>query len=42
MILFKQDKREPGDATFSTAKALLRLISDETYADLAASYSSIR
>src|SRR5262245_17771247 len=42
MILFKQDKRNPGDATLNAAKALMRLISDETYADLAAYYSSVR
>jgi len=42
MILFKQDKRNPGDATLNAAKALMRLISDETFADLAAYYSSVR
>ena len=42
MLLFKQDKRNPGDATLNAVKALMRIISDETYADLAAYYSSLR
>jgi len=42
MILFKQDKRNPGDATLNAVKALMRQISDETYADLAAYYSSVQ
>jgi cytochrome c553 len=42
MLLFKEDKRTPGDPTLNAMKALMRLISDETYADLAAYYSSVR
>jgi cytochrome c553 len=42
MLLFKQDKRNPGDATLNALKALMRTISDDTYADLAAYYSSVR
>ena len=42
MLLFKQDKRNPGDATLSAAKALMKIVSDETYTDLAAYYSSVR
>lgn len=42
MLLFKQDKRNPGDATLAAAKAMMKLVSDETFADLAAYYSSVR
>ena len=42
MMLFKQDKRNPGDANLFAVKALMRTIPDETYGDLAAYYSSLR
>lgn len=42
MLLFKQDKRNPGDATLNALKALMRSIPDATYSDLAAYYSSLR
>ena len=42
MLLFKQDKRNPGDATLKALKALMATIPDDTYADLAAYYSSLR
>jgi cytochrome c553 len=42
MLLFKQDKRNPGDAPLKALKTLMQNISDETYADLAAYYSSLR
>ncbi|HEV8438262.1 MAG TPA: c-type cytochrome [Methylomirabilota bacterium] len=42
MLLFKQDKRNPGDAALSAMKALMRTISDDAYGDLAAYYSSLR
>jgi len=42
MLLFKQDKRNPGDAVLSAAKALMRTIPDDAYGDLAAYYSSLR
>ena len=42
MLLFKQDKRNPGDATLSAMKALMHTIPDDTYGDLAAYYSSLR
>ena len=42
MHLFKQDRRNPGDATLATVKSLMRTISDDTYEDLAAYYSSLR
>jgi len=40
MILFKQDKRSPGDERLKPAKAVMRDISEETFADLAAYFSS--
>jgi cytochrome c553 len=42
MLLFKQDKRNPGDAALKALKTLMLSISDETYTDLAAYYSSLR
>jgi len=42
MLLFKQDKRSPGDAPLKALKTLMLSISDETFADLAAYYSSLR
>jgi cytochrome c553 len=42
MLLFKQDKRNPGDLTMKAMKELMRTIPDATFADLAAYYSSLR
>jgi cytochrome c553 len=42
MLLFKQDKRNPGDQTMKAMKELMRTIPDSTFADLAAYYSSLR
>ncbi len=42
MLLFKQDKRNPGDAALKAVKALMANIPDATFADLAAYYSSLR
>jgi len=42
MLLFKQDKRNPGDATLKAMKTPMLTIPDETFADLAAYYSSLR
>ena len=42
MLLFKQDRRNPGDPMLSAVKALMRTISDDTCRDLAAYYSSLR
>jgi cytochrome c553 len=42
MLLFKADRRSPGDARLAALKALMRTIPDETFADLAAYYSSLR
>jgi len=42
MLLFKEDKRNPGDANLAALKALMRAIPDQTYADLAAYYSTQR
>src|SRR5258705_8917925 len=41
MLLFKQDKRNPGDAALKAAKALMLTIPDETFTDLAAYYSTL-
>jgi cytochrome c553 len=41
MKLFKADKRSPGDAGLTAAKALMKSIDDATLADLAAYYSSL-
>ena len=42
MLLFKQDKRNPGDAALKAMKTLMLTIPDETFTDLAAYYSSLR
>jgi cytochrome c553 len=42
MLLFKQDRRSPGDAGLAALKALMKSIPDETLGDLAAHYSSLR
>jgi cytochrome c553 len=42
MRLFKQDQRSPGDERLKALKALMKTIPDETLADLAAYYSSVR
>jgi cytochrome c553 len=42
VMLFKQDKRNPGDAALKEMKAVLQNIPDATLADLAAYYSSLR
>lgn len=40
MLLFKTDKRSPGDAALASMKALMKTIDDATLADLAAYYAS--
>lgn len=42
MLLFKADKRSPGDAQLKVIKALMATIPDEQLADLAAYWSSVR
>jgi cytochrome c553 len=42
MLLFKADKRSPGDAQLKVIKALMTTIPDEQLADLAAYWSSVR
>jgi cytochrome c553 len=42
MLLFKQDRRSPGDPALTALKALMKSIPDETFGDLAAYYSSLR
>jgi cytochrome c553 len=42
MLLFKQDRRNPGDPALAALKALMKTIPDEHFADLAAYYSSLR
>ncbi|MGH7307685.1 MAG: c-type cytochrome [Candidatus Rokuibacteriota bacterium] len=42
LLLFKQDRRSPGDEQLKAVKALLRTIPDATLADLAAHYASQR
>ena len=42
MLLFKADKRSPGDPNLAALKALMKTLPDETFADLAAYYSSLR
>jgi cytochrome c553 len=41
LMLFKADRRSPGDEALTKMKALLKTIPDETLADLAAYYSSV-
>jgi cytochrome c553 len=42
LLLFKADKRSPGDEAVTAMKVALKSIPDETLADLAAYYSSLR
>ena len=42
MLLFKADRRSPGDEQLKALKALMRTIPDNTLGDLAAYYSSLR
>jgi cytochrome c553 len=42
MLLFKQDRRNPGDQALAAVKALMKTIPDESFADLAAYYGSLR
>jgi cytochrome c553 len=42
MMLFKADKRSPGDPQLQAVKALMKTIPDTTLADLAAYFSSVR
>jgi cytochrome c553 len=42
LLLFKADRRSPGDEAVTKMKAALKAIPDETLADVAAYYSSLR
>jgi cytochrome c553 len=42
MLLFKADKRSPGDPNLKALKALMATIPDQTFDDLAAYFSSVR
>ncbi len=42
MLLFRAERRSPGDETLKALKALMREIPEETLNDLAAYYSSLR
>ena len=42
MLLFKADRRSPGDEQLKAVKALMRTIPDEQISDLAAYWSSVR
>ncbi len=42
LVLFKADKRSPGDEAVSKMKAALKAVPDETLADLAAYYASLK
>ena len=42
MMLFKADRRSPGDANLKAIKILMKTVSDSTFADLAAYFSSQR
>jgi len=42
MLLFKADKRSPGDAPLKALKALMKTIPDQTFDDLAAYFSSVK
>jgi cytochrome c553 len=42
MVLFKADTRDPGDPLLAAKKALMKIIPDGQFADLAAYYSSLR
>src|SRR5262245_24161087 len=42
MLLFKANRRNPGDASLNAVKALMQTIPDDSLTDLAAYYSSLR
>ena len=42
MLLFKQDRRNPGDLSLAALKALMKTMPDGALGDLAAYYSSLR
>jgi cytochrome c553 len=42
MLLFKADKRSPGDPALKALKSLMATIPDQTFDDLAAYFSSVR
>lgn len=42
MLLFKQDARDPGDPLLAAKKAIMRVVPDGQFTDLAAYYSSLR
>ena len=42
LLLFKQDQRNPGNAELKALKLLIQALPDETLADLAAYYSTVR
>ena len=42
LLLFKQDQRSPGNAELKALKLLIQTLPDETLADLAAYFSSLR
>jgi cytochrome c553 len=42
MLLFKQDTRDPGDPLLSAKKAVMRIIPDNQFPEMAAYYSSLR
>ena len=42
LLLFKQDQRSPGDAQLKAVKLLIQTLPEETLADLAAYFSSLR
>jgi cytochrome c553 len=42
MLLFKQDSRDPGEPLLAAKKALMRIIPDNQFPDMAAYYSSLR
>jgi cytochrome c553 len=42
MLLFKEDRRSPGDPALKALKALMKTLPDQTLDDLAAYFSSVR
>ena len=42
MLIFKQDTRDPGEPMLAAKKALMRIVPDGQFAELAAYYSSLR
>jgi cytochrome c553 len=42
MLLFKADTRDPGDPMLAAKKALMKIVPDSQFSDLAAYYSSLR